>query len=173
VSIRSTVGCRCSQILFGARISEDTTYNSQLETIAVAYVLNLVVIGAVLFLVLAKYVGSTLGKWVAISNVLSFALIYFSSRGWNVNHKVVEHLSSVAQVQGYHHSSRYRVLIVAALLIWGAFSLILMAGLFYTLGRGLLDDLSFGNLLASIGANILLLHAMFVRRSIKTVFLIP
>ncbi|WP_136623482.1 hypothetical protein [Bradyrhizobium centrolobii] len=162
--------------LLGARIARDEEYSSQFDTIAIAYLLTALAVVALLISGLA-FVGlfdssqpplsSRLGMVVAISNAASFALIYVSSMSWRANQNMLDRLCSRADARGGSRLLRYRIVVPAALLIWGAFSFTLTVGLFYTLGSKLLDGVSVGNLLASLAANILLLQATFVLRSIR------
>jgi hypothetical protein len=58
-----------------------------------------------------------------------------------------------------------------ALLVWGLFSLIFMVGSFKWVGEGSLDSFGLGVLMASFAANIILLHALFVLRSLRNTVL--
>lgn len=179
MSLRSLVVCIrwwSGRFLFGARIARNEDYSSQFDTIAIAYLLTALVVVVLLIGGLA-FVGlfdssrpplsSSLGLLVATSNAASFALIYVSSMSWKANRTMRDRLRSRADARGGDRSLRYRVVVPAALLVWGALSFMLAVGLFYTLGSGSLDAVSVGNLLASFAANILLLQAMFVLRSIR------
>lgn len=179
MSQRSSVACTrrwAKRVIFGARIEQDEDFSSQFDTIAIAYVLTafvvvILLIGGLAFAGLFAPSRPPLffrfGLLVATSNAASFVLIYLSSMSWKVNRNALDRLRGEVEARGGHRSLGHRIVLPVALLIWGVFSFVLTVGLFYTLGSELFDSVSVGNLLASLAANVLLLQATFVLRSIR------
>ena len=154
--------------MFGARISLAEDYNSQLETVAAAYVGNLILILAVVTITFAAMglydpFNSPLAKSniqmpLAVSNTIAFVLTYLASLSWTANQRAIELRRNASRpTDGFY--AVLSALFIPAIFGGGAFSLILMLGLFHTL--------SFANLLGSIVANSIFLLVLFSQRSLK------
>jgi hypothetical protein len=104
----------------------------------------------------------------ATSNALSLVLSYLWSLSWTANQDMIERLRSITEARGYYYSLFIRFVFPIVLLACATMSLILTVGLFYTLKLGW-HGLGMANLIASIAANIILLQAVFVRRSVRKV----
>lgn len=177
MSIRSSITSSRywpGRFLFGARVARDESYNSQSETIFIAYALNALLV-AVLVIAGNAVVGifasprtvvfCDLGAVIAISNVASYALTYLSSLGWNLNSRAIERLRGIARSRGFLHHFVDRFLMSPILFCWGALSLILVMGLFRAVQGGLLDIFGIGA--SSVVVNVIFIQALFVRRSLR------
>jgi hypothetical protein len=176
--LRSTMSALSNwlgDVLFGNRVAQDQDPNSQFDTILVAYVLNALLIGALIAAGLAIVgafdttrapLSSKFGPVIAASNALSLMLTYFYSLSWTPNNEMIDRLGKLAAARGRYYSLFVRFAVPIALLGITAASFIFIVGL-YTLKFSLLAGLSVGNLFASIAVNVVLLQALFVRRSVR------
>jgi hypothetical protein len=157
-----------NKILFGARTSLAEDYNSQLETVAVAYVSNLILIFAVVAITFAAMgiydpfhsplAASNIKTPLAVSNTIAFVLTYLASLSWRANEKAIEGRRKASRPTGWFYKL-LSAIFIPAIFVGGAFSFILLAGLFHTF--------SFVNLLGSTFANTIFLHVLFSQRSLK------
>ncbi len=157
-----------SKVLFGARISLAEDYNSQLETIAAAYIGNLILIFAVVattFAAMGLYdpfhsplAASNIQAPLAISNLITFVLTYLASLSWKANQRAIERRRNGNRPTGGFYTL-LSLLFIPSMFACGAFSFFLLAALFHTFG--------YAYLLGSIFANSVFLLVLFSQRSLK------
>lgn len=162
-----------NRFLFGAGAARANDQVSQLNAIANAYLANLVVIFCIVCTLLAAAglypslrapFSSRIPFALAISNVATFGATYLASLSWCANPDLIKRVREAVGARGRAGALISRYVIPVALALWGLTSLFLTIALFDTLKLGLGDSLGYGNLLASIGANAVLLQVLVLRR---------
>lgn len=95
-----TISRALNKVLFGARVSSKPDFLSQCGTIAISYVLNLLITFAVVaaIIAIARYSDAAHSMWtksalrmpVALSNLITFALTYLASLDWKMSDEAIE-----------------------------------------------------------------------------------
>lgn len=148
-------------IMFGARISSDPDVVSQWGTIAVSYILNLILILAVVVPVFtiagyyepfaAPFADPALRIVLATANVLTFALTYVASLSWRAS------LNAIERQRAANRSKAEYIILIS--LIAGA-SFVFLSVLFLVL--------NIAALIASACINSALLQMLISRRTLKS-----
>jgi len=169
-SIVISVSRWLNRYLYGAQIARDSDQTSQYDAIGIAYVINMLLIGSIIFVCLAGVrllglaqasLSSYLGMTIAVSNVGSFVLTCLCSLSWTADRALIQKLRRLADERGHNRLFRWRVIFSVVYLLLSVLSFWLMMELFYRL--------SFGMVMFGLAINILLLQGQFLRRSMKNV----
>ncbi len=99
-NVVQAVSLALNKVLFGARVAADRDGVSQLDTIGISYVVNLLLVFIALAMIFAvtghydplhaPFEGQALRSMLALANPIAFVLMYLASLSWSIHDDAVE-----------------------------------------------------------------------------------